>query len=211
MKIQKQKKLIIIIALVISFGGGALFAQTGDYYRMASLDYFCQHKYEIFRLNNPIFEGVEPLFFLDLWATEDDSTISFYIDSSLFNPDTSFVENILAGLKKEDVIINENDFQISSSTGDPNVFVDYYDCIYLNTTLKMLIDTIPASIEEKACRREYGLSLSRVIPYKGMKYVILRISSYFKAKVDKCQFCLMEFSHEGDLLRCGVGRVWMVD
>ncbi len=43
------------------------------------------------------------------------------------------------------------------------------------------------------------------------KYVALRISSYFKTKVDKLQFCLMEFSQEGTHIRCNVGNPWWVD
>ena len=126
-----RKVRLFILALAI-FWGKALFAQIGDYYRIASLDFFCQHKHEIFRLDNPIFEGSEPLFFLDLWASENDSGISFYIDSSLFKPDSVFVKSFLHGLEKADVIINEDDIQISAEIGTPNTFSDYYGCIYIN-------------------------------------------------------------------------------
>ena len=162
--------------------------------------FFCQNKYEIFRPDNFEFGDIEPSFVLDLNVNENDTSESFYIDNNSFNPDTSFIEYFLYGSQMENEIENNEAIYVSS----PLVLSEFCDCVYQSIDMEKCNE----SMKKKICRREFGLSISKVITYKELKYVVLRISSYFKAKVDKIQFCLIEFSKEGTLNRCVVGRPW---
>ena len=103
----------------------------------------------------------------------------------------------------ENVIVNNKAINVSS----PLVLSEFCDCVYQSVYMENCYEPMKNSL----CWREFGLSVSNVISYKGLKYVVLRISSYFKAKVDKLQFCLIEFSKEGSFIRCVIGSPWWVD
>ena len=196
----KINKIVITLFLACS---NSLFAQENEDYRLHALMFFCQNKYDIFKLDNFELGSIDPLFILDLETNDDDTTELFYIDYSSFNPDTFFISNFLGMSQVENTIVNKEIINVSS----PLVLSEFCDCVYQSLSMEKCQD----SMREKLCRREFGLSLSKVIPYKEFKYVALRITSYFKAKVNKVQFCLIELSQEGWLIRCIVGNPWWVD
>ena len=179
----------LVIAIFFLAGWNSLFAQKNEDYRLQALMFFCQNKNDIFRLDNFEFGSIEPLFVLDLNVNENDTSESFYIDYYTFDPDTFFIENFLYGSQMENVIVNNKAINVSS----PLVLSEFCDCVYQSVYMENCYEPMKNSL----CWREFGLSVSNVISYKGLKYVVLRISSYFKAKVDKIQFCLIEFSKEG--------------
>ena len=193
----------LVIAIFFLAGWNSLFAQKNEDYRLQALMFFCQNKNDIFRLDNFEFGSIEPLFVLDLNVNENDTSESFYIDYYTFDPDTFFIENFLYGSQMENVIVNNKAINVSS----PLVLSEFCDFVYQSVYMEKCYEPMKNSL----CWREFGLSVSNVISYKGLKYVVLRISSYFKAKVDKLQFCLIEFSKEGSFIRCVVGSPWWVD
>ena len=193
----------LVIAIIFLAGWNSLFAQKNEDYRLQALMFFCQNKNDIFRLDNFEFGSIEPLFVLDLNVNENDTSESFYIDYYTFDPDTFFIENFLYGSQMENVIVNNKAINVSS----PLVLSEFCDCVYQSVYMENCYEPMKNSL----CWREFGLSVSNVISYKGLKYVVLRISSYFKAKVDKLQFCLIEFSKAGTINRCIVGKPWWVD
>lgn len=192
-----------IFAIFFLTGWNPLFAQKNENYRLQALMFFCQNKQEIFRLNNIELGDISPLFVLDLEMNENDTSETFFIDSDSFNPDISFIENFLYAAQMENVIVNDDAIYVSSHL----VLSEFCDCVYQS----VYMEDCNESMNNNSCRREFGLSVSNVIPYKELKYVVLRISSYFKTKVDRLQFCVMEFSQDGTLIKCVVGRPGWVD
>ena len=198
-----MKTVKFVIAIILLAGWNSLFAQNNEDYRLQALMFFCHNKHDIFRLNNIELGNIAPLFILELEMNENDTSESLFIECDSFNPDMSFIENFLYTAKIENVIVNNEAISVSS----PLVLSEFCDCIYQS----VYMEDCNESTNNNSCRREFGLSVSNVIFYKEQKYVALRISSYFKTKVDKLQFCLMEFSQEGTLIRCIVGKPWWVD
>lgn len=193
----------IVIAVFFILGGATVQSQTGDCYRMAALRFLCQHKFDVLRVNESMLGESEPTFILDLITADKNPSGLYCIDSNVFNPDTLFVADLLNRIKKEDYIINEDDIKKSSTL----VLEDLCDCVFQALYSSECYD----SKDEHACKREYGLSISNVISYKGKKYVVTRIISYFKGNESKMQFCLMEFSNDGILQKCGIGDFWWID
>lgn len=179
------------------------FPQKNDEYRLQSLMFFCQNRADIVRLNNTVMGHNEPLFVLDLEENGNDSLDSFFIDSNSFEPNTSFIEDFLQKIQEENIIVNKEPIQVSSSL----VISEFCDCVFQSIYMEECYE----SMNDVLCRREYGLSISKVITYNKLNYVVLRMSSYFKTKIDSLQFCLMEFSQEGELQRCYIGSPWWVD
>lgn len=215
----KTKKNLIVLTFLL--GWVNLCAQTNDIYRLKALKFFCQNKLDIFQIHNyiPEFDNSEPFFFIGLLGHERYDNgyyeLLYYIDSSEFIPDTLLVRDFLEGRelgekkgigKIENYIINNQDIQIPQSSSD--VLLGLCDCVYIFDDFLLNADTSCTSARENRCIREYTLNVSVVIPYKEKKYVLLRIIAYYKGKPDKFQFCLVEFSNSGTLLRCGVSGVF---
>lgn len=200
-----SKRLFFIILFVIE--SLSLFAQENEEYRLKALDFFCSHKNEILRVSNSIFGDVSPIFILDIRMNV---TEELYIDSNQFNPDSLALEHILKSLTNDDFIFDE---QIDSSRPtEINTFNFFLcNCIYCDPFIEICMDRVPTEEEHLFCKREYGLSVSRVIHYRGLYYVVLRITSFFKAKVDRMQFCIVEFSKNKKVLRCGIGNAFTID
>ena len=158
----------LVIAIFFLAGWNSLFAQKNEDYRLQALMVFCQNKYDIFRLDNFEYGNIEPLFVLDLNVNENDTSESFYIDYYTFDPDTFFIENFLYGSQMENVIVNNKAINVSS----PLVLSEFCDCVYQSVYMEKCYEPMKNSL----CWREFGLSVSNVISYKGLKYVVLRIS-----------------------------------
>lgn len=198
----------VVFLMIFLAGWLSLFAQRIDDYRLKALHFFCSNKKELLRINKPFWGDFSPFFFLDIRLDENDV---FYIDSVSFNPDTEFVKDFMSAVNEENVIEGKPiNFTFPSAEGI-NVFANFCDCIYLDPIIVMDMDSFPITDDSSLCKREFGLSISRVLAYEDLKYVVLRISSFFKAKVDKIQFCIIEFDNEGSILRCGIGNVLTVD
>ncbi len=187
-----------------------MLAQNDNDCRLKALSFFCSNKNEIIKISNPILGEVCPIFLVDMNSKEDDE-LQLYIDSTQFRPDTNFIEDFLINPRTE-YIANIKDKTPKYTQKDGIIkFSDFCDCIYLDPAIVWAMDSTPIVAESNCCKREFGLAISRVIYYKDSKYVVFRISSFFKAKVDKMQFCLVEFSTDGDIARCGIGQLWLVD
>ena len=185
----------------------SLSAQDNEEYRLRALEFFCSKKNEILRISNSIFGGVSPIFILDIRMNDREE---LYIDSNQFNPDSLVLEHLLKSISKDDYISDEQ-FNISRPTENNTANSFLCDCIYCDPILTVFMDLVPTDIDHFFCKREYGLSVSRVIHYRGLNYVVLRITSFFKAKVDRMQFCIMEFSNNKEILRCGIGNALTID
>lgn len=196
-----KKKFLFIIVIIL--GCGTLFAQPDDVYRLKALKFFCQNKHTLLRINDPMLGNTNPMFILDLETTEENNLLSFSISTDAFVVDDFLVERLLNNLNNDDVITNKEDIPVSVTL---NVS-EFCDCVFQG----MYLGDCSESMDSSSCKREYGLSVSNVISFKGLKYIVLRISSYFKSKNDKLQFCLIEFTEEGNLVRCGVAGIWDVD
>lgn len=196
-----KKKILFII--VIIFGYGTLFAQPDNVYRLKALKFFCQNKHTLLKISDPMLGDANPMFILDLETTEDNNSLFFSISTDAFFVDVFFVEKLLNNLNNDDVLNNKEDIPVSYTLN----ISEFCDCIFQG----MYLDDCSESMDSNLCKREYGLSVSNVISFGGLKYIVLRISSYFKSKNDKLQFCLVEFTEEGNLLRCGVAGIWDVD
>lgn len=197
-----SKRLFLIVILVTALF--SLSAQENEEYRLKALGFFCFHKNEILRVANSIFGDVSPIFILDIRMN---ATEELYIDSNLFNPDSLDLEHLLKTITKEDFIFDE---QIDSSQPTENNTVNSLpcNCVYCDPALAIFMDSVPTEEEHSFCKREYGLSVSRVIQYRGFKYVVLRVTSFFSAKVDRIQFCIVEFSNNKTISRCGITNSW---
>ena len=202
-----MSKRVLFIMFLLS-GWLSLSAQGSDDYRLKALRFLCSNKNELLKISKPFWGDFSPVFFLDIRQNENDV---FYIDSVVFNPDTEFVKDFMKALDKENVIEGKPiNFTYLSAEG-VNVFANFCDCIYLDPVIVMDMDSIPNTDNSSLCKREFGLSISRVLSCGDYQYVVLRISSFFLARVDKMQFCIMEFNNDGTILRCGVGNVLTVD
>lgn len=182
----------------------ALSAQGSEDSRLKALNFFCSNRNDILKICNPIF-GDTPIFILDFRLNDAEE---LYIDSNSFNPDSLILGNLLESISNDNFIVNK---QIDSSQLAENDTANSFlcDCIYLDPILTIF--GVPTTETPLLCKREYGLSLSRVIHYRGLDYVVLRIASFFMAKVDKIQFCIVEFSNDKNILRCGIGNALFVD
>lgn len=199
-----RKKFLFTIVLMV--GCGTLFAQSDEVYRLKALKFFCQNKYDLLRINNPMLGNTNPMFILDLHLSdtaENEGPLSFSISADEFVVDEPFVERLLKKLKDKDVLNNKEDIPVSPTLN----ITEYCDCIFQG----MYFGDCSESMDSSSCVREYGLSVSNVISFEGLKYVVFRISSYFRSKNDKVQFCLMEFTEDGNLLRCGIAGIWDID
>lgn len=185
----------------------SLFAQENEEYRLKALDFFCSHKNEILRVSNSLFGDVSPIFILDIRMS---ATEELYIDSNQFNPDSLALEHLLKSLTNDDFIFAE---QIDSSQPtENNTFNSFLcNCIYCDPFIEIFMDRVSLEEDHLFCKREYDLSVSRVIRYRGQDYVVLRITSFFRTKVDKMQFCIVEFSKDKKISRCGIGNIYTVD
>ncbi|MBR4198708.1 MAG: hypothetical protein IKQ94_08050 [Bacteroidales bacterium] len=185
-----MKKKILLIVILIA-GCNSLFSQTNDSYRLKALKFFCQNKEELVIEAYPYdgFGRREPLFVLKLSGPED----SLFIKSD-FAPDTAFLEFILNEFTKEDIRINNKEIHVSSAFK----ISDFCDCIYQ----RIYSSDCSEFIDSNLCGRECDLEVSKVVPYKGSQYVVLRIISYFASRVSGVQYIVMEFSNDGVLLRC---------
>lgn len=195
----KACKLIILFFFLV--GRNSLFAQKNEVYKLQALMFFCQNKYEIFSPDNFGLKKMEPLFVIDL--NVNDTSESYYIDNDSFDPDTFFIENFLYGSQMESVIVNDETIIVST----PLALSEFCGCVYQSVYMEDCF----VLTRDSLCWREFGLSVSNVISYKELKYVVLRMLSYFKAKVNKLQYCLIEFSKAGTINRCIVGKPWWVD
>lgn len=200
------KKVLFIIFLLA--GWLSLSAQRSDDYRLKALHFFCSNKKELLKINKPFWGDFSPLFFLDIRINENNV---FYIDSVLFNPDTEFVKDFISSINRDNIIEGTLIDYRSQPAEGVNVFANFCDCIYLDPIIVMDMDSIPITDDSSLCKREFGLSISRVFSYGDLKYVVLRISSFFKARVDRIQFCIIEFNSDGTILKCGIGNVLTVD
>ena len=144
---------------------------------------------------------IELVFFIDFKV--NDTVYSYYIYIDSFDPDKFFIENFLYGSQMESVIVNDETIIVST----PLALSEFCGCVYQSVYMEDCF----VLTRDSLCWREFGLSVSNVISYKELKYVVLRISSYFKAKVNKLQYCLIEFSRAGTINRCIVGKPWWVD
>lgn len=196
-----MKKIIIIITTIVACSTS--FAQSDNVYRLKALNFFCQNKNNLLKINNSMLGNANPSFILDLETIEDEDSIFLSISPTAFVTDKTFVQKLLNDLKNNDVIINEED----SYTPSTLKLSEFCGCVFQS----MYLGDCSESLDNNFCMREYGLSVSNVIAYDGLKYIVLRISSYFKSKNDKLQFCLIEFSEEGNLLRGGIACIWDVD
>ena len=143
---------------------------------MKALRFLCSNKKELLKINKPFWEDFSPVFFLDIRQNENDV---FYIDSVVFNPDTEFVKDFMKALDKENVIEGKPiNFTYPSAEG-VNVFANFCDCIYLDPVIVMDMDSIPKTDNSSLCKREFGLSISRVLSCGDYQYVVLKISSFF--------------------------------
>lgn len=197
----RMKILIIIITTIVTCS--TTFAQSDNVYRLKALNFLCQNKNNLLRINNSMLGNADPSFILDLETIEEEDSIFLSISPNAFVTDKVFVKKLLDELKNYDVIINE-DYSYAPSTLELSEFCG---CVFQS----MYLGDCSESLDNIFCMREYGLSISNVIVYEGLKYIVLRISSYFKSKNDKLQFCLIEFSEEGNLLRGGIACIWDVD
>ena len=195
-----NKRLFLFSVLLMEIL--SLSAQRSEDIRLKALSFFCSKKNEILRVDNPLGEFI-PTFVLDFRLNDADE---LYIDSNQFNPDSVVFESILASIKKEDFLINQS-VTTALSIENNSSYSLLCDCIYCDQI--MVLFDIPLENESpQLCRREYGLEISKVIYYKGFKYVILRITSFFMAKVDGIQFCIIEFSDDNNISRYGIGNKW---
>lgn len=203
-----SKKNIFIVFLLI--GGLTLYAQESEVYKLKALKFFCSNKNEMFKLSNPLFQNSSPIFITDFRQEADEfNTDKFHFDSTVFKADTSLISDILKKIEKEDVIENNEFDSIFPSSDGIYALSELLDCIYLHPYIISTIeDSIPIIENSNWCKREFGLHISPVLSYGGVKYVILRIDSYFKDMVDRFQFCVIEFSTDGNVLRGYISRVW---
>lgn len=199
MTIKRVFLIIVLWAEVFS-----LFAQKDEDYRLKALAFFCANKNEILRVINPIFSDVTPIFILDIRMNDAEE---LYIDSSQLDLDSLALGYLLTTFKMDYFIVNKQ-FDISRMMEDKSLYL--CDCIYWNPIAAFIEDSVPR-VEQLKCKREYGLSLSRVIRYKDFNYVVLRITSFFMARIDKIQFCVVEYSNDGNIIRYGIGDALFVD
>ena len=195
----KSKKFLFVV--IFATGWLSLFAQQNEDYRLKALSFFCSNKDDIFRIDHPIFGKVSPIFLLDVRMNENGD---FYIDSDFFNPDTVVLDIMLRRIKEDDYIDNKNNILSRSTDGFNDTIYQLCDCIYIDPFIEFLTDDCPSLYNSFDCKREFVLRISRVLSYKGLKYVILYAVSYYKRKVHKTQHFLVEFSADGNILRCGV-------
>lgn len=193
----------LVISLILLSSCGSLLAQANDIYRVQALKFFCQNKYDILRINDWGLGSIEPLFVLNLEMSSNDSSEFLYIDSSSFASDTAFIDNFLHTLRIDTILDNRDTIDVSY----PLDLSEFCGCVYQSLYDEKCAETMV----DITCSREYGIMFSPVVPYKGLKYVMLRIDSYFMAKVNGFQLCLMEFTNEANLKKCFVGGLWWVD
>ena len=189
----KLKNVLIVCVIIVA--SNLSLAQTNDGYRLRALKLFCQNKEELVIVNNHELGRQQPLFLIKLSGWED----SLFLKSE-WKPDTTILEEYLNNFIEKYIVINDKNIDISQTFN----ISDFCDCIYQRIYSSDCYDYIDSNL----CTREYGLNISNVIPYKGSQYVVLQISSYFATRVATSQFIIMEFSNDGELLRCGKGNLW---
>lgn len=186
----KLKNVLIVCVIIVA--SNLSLAQTNDGYRLRALKLFCQNKDELVIVDNHELGRQQPLFLIKLSGWED----SLFLKSE-WKPDTTILKFYLNDLIKEYIVINDKNIDISQTFN----ISDFCDCIYQRIYKMECYDYIDSNL----CTREYGLNISNVIPYKGSQYVVLQILSYFAERVATMQVIIMEFSNDGELLRCGKG------
>lgn len=199
------KRFFLIIIFVTELL--SLSAQENEEYRLRALSFFCSKKSEIMRVSNPILGDVSPIFILDIRMSDAEE---FYIDSNQFNPDSLSLEYLLQSMTFDDFIY-DNQFDSSQPTEINTAYSFLCNCIYCDPILTAFMDSVLAEENISLCKREYGLSISRVIHYRGLNCVVLKISSFFKAKVDRIQFCIIEFSKDQKNIKCRIGNGFIID
>lgn len=200
-----KKELIFVFFLLT--GWYSLIAQENDDYRLMALRFFCSNKEEIFKLEHPIFGKVSPIFLLDFRTNENEE---LYIDSNLFLPNEVALEYLLMSLKEDDYVYNKKNYMDPSTEGMDSI-CNLCECVYLDPFVKWKLDCVQSFENSNECKREFGLNISKVLSYKGVKCVILRAYSYYKRRVDRSQLFLVEYSVDGNVFRCGVGKVVFTD
>ena len=202
------KKIIFVVFYIVACN--LLLAQKNDEYRLKALDFFCANKNDIVRINHTELGDYEPVFFLHGHFDKDESghIVRFHIDSNDFTMDTSFIEDMVGRVTDKEIILNNDGPKSLSDIYNKNVLCNYYGCIFL---YEEILDCNFAEENRYSCKRECKLAVSKVVTYQRHKFVMLRIIGYFLGKAQRMQFCLMEFSNNGELQRCLIGDEWWVD